>query len=683
MILSHRFVLFLFLASALSLFTACEQNNLEKDATVDSVKSELIRKPDITDAEYQKQLRSVFNKAQNLKTDTVRIKYLSELSLAFLNQKDSLHFTKSNQLYRTLSIKLKDSNRLAEAHWDIATFFRNTEVMDSSYYHYAKAQKIYDGMGNDFYSGRMLYNMGFIQGRVKDYTGAEINLIKAIELLKPLKKNKQLHMCYNWLGMISAGLKEYDNSIRYYNKALDYAKSLPNYRTKQIQAQNNIGSIYLRLEEYDRAERLFEDILNSNKNLKIEDPRRYSITLINLTQARYMLEKNDKAEENLRETLKIRTELEDSRGIASSNFHLAEFYLRQKDTVKALHHGILAKKVTKQSNDNQRMLETLLLLGVVDSENGVQHTLEYIALNDSLQQEERKTRNKFARIRFETNETIEQNRLLAQQKRLWIGIAVVVVLLALAAFLFFDQRAKNQKLRFQKEQQENNEKIFNLLSDQSQKVEEGKKIAQKRISEELHDGVQGRLQGVRMLLLGLNKRTTPEAIDQRSEAIKELQDIQEEVRAISHELSHAAYQKIHNFIKTIEDLLANVKESAKLDYSFEYDDSLQWDNLGSAVKVNLYRMVQESIQNCVKHAAANQLKLVFHLEKETLLRVSLIDDGKGFTIKKGRKGIGMRNIASRIAKINGEFDIESAPGKGTTVTFLIPIASLQLVQNQI
>ncbi|WP_430907791.1 tetratricopeptide repeat-containing sensor histidine kinase [Maribacter sp. 2-571] len=555
--------------------------------------------------------------------------------------------------------------------------------MDSSYYHYAKAQKIYDGMGNDFYSGRMLYNMGFIQGRVKDYTGAEINLIKAIELLKPLKKNKQLHMCYNWLGMISAGLKEYDNSIRYYNKALDYAKSLPNYRTKQIQAQNNIGSIYLRLEEYDRAERLFEDILNSNKNLKIEDPRRYSITLINLTQARYMLEKNDKAEENLRETLKIRTELEDSRGIASSNFHLAEFYLRQKDTVKALHHGILAKKVTKQSNDNQRMLETLLLLGVVDSENGVQHTLEYIALNDSLQQEERKTRNKFARIRFETNETIEQNRLLAQQKRLWIGIAVVVVLLALAAFLFFDQRAKNQKLRFQKEQQENNEKIFNLLSDQSQKVEEGKKIAQKRISEELHDGVQGRLQGVRMLLLGLNKRTTPEAIDQRSEAIKELQDIQEEVRAISHELSHAAYQKIHNFIKTIEDLLANVKESAKLDYSFEYDDSLQWDNLGSAVKVNLYRMVQESIQNCVKHAAANQLKLVFHLEKETLLRVSLIDDGKGFTIKKGRKGIGMRNIASRIAKINGEFDIESAPGKGTTVTFLIPIASLQLVQNQI
>ncbi len=665
------------------MFTACKKSKTENGTTFNDIESEVKRKPNVSDTEYRKQLQTIFNQAKALDIDTLQSKYFSQLSLAYLKLKDSLNFRKTNQLSKELGIQLKDSNRLAESHWDLATFFRNTGLADSSYYHYAKAQKLYERIGNDFHSGRMYYNMGYIQNMIKDYTGAEINLIRSIEILKPLKKNRQLYLSYNILGLISTSLKEYDNAINYFNKALEHGKNLPTFKSKQLTVQNNIGVIFSDQNKLLKTKAWFQKMLAENENLKNEAPLAYCLALINLVQAKYLLGETEGVEDDLMETLRIRTDLNDLTGIASSHFHLAEFYLQQKDTIRALSHGTTAKKVARQGNDNDRVLETLLLLGAVDSENGVQHTLEYIALNDSLQQEERKTRNKFARIRFETNETIEQNRLLAQQKRLWIGIAVVVVLLALAAFLFFDQRAKNQKLRFQKEQQENNEKIFNLLSDQSQKVEEGKKIAQKRISEELHDGVQGRLQGVRMLLLGLNKRTTPEAIDQRSEAIKELQDIQEEVRAISHELSHAAYQKIHNFIKTIEDLLANVKESAKLDYSFEYDDSLQWDNLGSAVKVNLYRMVQESIQNCVKHAAANQLKLVFHLEKETLLRVSLIDDGKGFTIKKGRKGIGMRNIASRIAKINGEFDIESAPGKGTTVTFLIPIASLQLVQNQI
>ena len=263
--------------------------------------------------------------------------------------------------------------------------------------------------------------------------------------------------------------------------------------------------------------------------------------------------------------------------------------------------------------------------------------------------------------------------LLARQKQLWTGIAATLLLLAISSIIIISQRRKNEKLRFEEEQQASNQKIFNMLLSEKSKIEEGKKLAQKRISEELHDAVQGRIQGIRMILLGLNKRNTPEAVAQRSEVIAELQDVQEEVRAISHELSHSAYQKIYGFITTIQDLLNDVKKSAGLQSSFLFDEDLDWDGLSGEVKINVYRIIQESIQNCVKHAKAKNVALTFHIQNNELFKVVLKDDGKGFKVKKGKKGIGMRNINSRIEKLKGTWQINSAVGEGTTVILYIPI----------
>jgi len=110
-------------------------------------------------------------------------------------------------------------------------------------------------------------------------------------------------------------------------------------------------------------------------------------------------------------------------------------------------------------------------------------------------------RGKYERIQFETNEVVAENELLARQRQLWTGIAGAAILLALFGFIIFIQRVKNQKLRFEQAQQETNQEIMSLMLVQSEKIEEGKKIEQKRISEELHDGVQGRLQGSRMMFV--------------------------------------------------------------------------------------------------------------------------------------------------------------------------------------
>ncbi len=137
------------------------------------------------------------------------------------------------------------------------------------------------------------------------------------------------------------------------------------------------------------------------------------------------------SETNLKEALEINIQENAVDQIAMSRYHLAEFYLAKRDTSLAIANAQEALELAKQSNDNQLILETLKLYPLLDPENAPAYLKEYLVLNDSLQEEDRKIRNKFARIRFETDEFIAENQLLARQRQLWIGIAIGLFLLAI------------------------------------------------------------------------------------------------------------------------------------------------------------------------------------------------------------------------------------------------------------
>ena len=97
-------------------------------------------------------------------------------------------------------------------------------MKDSAYFSYYKAQKIYELIKNNFYSGRLLLNMAIIQTDLKDYTGSEITTFKAIALLKPLNKYDQLYRCYNNLGIIFNELEDFDQALIYHDEALNLKK---------------------------------------------------------------------------------------------------------------------------------------------------------------------------------------------------------------------------------------------------------------------------------------------------------------------------------------------------------------------------------------------------------------------------------------------------------------------------
>lgn len=620
--------------------------------------------------ERRKILEDAHKKVHLTKNDSLKTKYFSRLSLAYLRINDSLRFRETNKETMRLAEKVNDSTVQAEAHWDLAIYLRNAIVLDSSYYHFAQAQKIFQAQEKKGLSGRMLFSMAQIQTDINDYTGSEVKTINAIQLLKPLNEYDHLYNCYNNLGVVTNNLKEYDKAVDYHEEALFYLNKTNLASTLQYSSLNNIGVIYQEKGDHPKAISYFEQILRYD-SLLVKNAELYAKVLNNLAYNKFKNRDTVNTFNQLNRALEIRDSIDDFRGLSVSHYNIAEYYVEQQDTISAFAYAEKAKTYAKRSSNNKRLLLTLKLLAKIDSKNNIRHIQDYISLNDSLQQEERKIRNKFARIEFETDEVIEKNVLLAKQQQLWIGISIGLLVLAAFILLSIYQRIRNQKLRFEQQQQASNQEIFDLMLNQKEQIEEGKQAEQKRISEELHDGIVGQMAGIRLMFIGLNKRNDANSVEQREGLIKKLQETEEEVRTISHELNHASYQKIHNFINSIQDLLDSTGNVAGIANSFYYSQETDWDDLSSEIKINIYRIVQESLQNCVKYAKASNILLDFDTNEKGI-KIVISDNGVGFDVKKGKRGIGLRNIDSRVKKLDGTWEITSQVGEGTTTIIEIP-----------
>ena len=638
----------------------------------DSISYWLSEENSNSDEEYSKNLSKAYDLALQEKNDSLKSKHFSRISYYYSLIGDSLQFRRSNNIALSLSEKIRDSNALANNHWDLAFFLEDHAVEDSAYYHYAQAEKIFRSLKNDYSTARVLYSLAKVQSDIKDYTASEVTTIEAIELFKPLDKYYNLFLCYNNLGSVTNALNEYDKALEYYDKALFYLdkSKMDNSNRLKNTVFNNIGMVFQAKGENKKALENFEKVIESD-SIYFRDIKSYAQALSNYAYSKNKLGDTVGVLASFVKSLKIKDSINDTRGLALTNYEIAEYYYDRKDTAKALKFAQTAKQISEQTSNNRRLLESLELMAKVDPENSSKYTQEYIKLNDSLIKEERSVRNKFTRIRFETDEFIEQNELLTRQRQLWIGIAIALFVLAAFILITIDQRRKNQKLRFEQAQQKANQEIFNLLLAQNKKVEEGKQLEKKRISEELHDGILGQMLGIRLILSGLNNKTDSDSVLKRSDLLKKLQGLEEEIRTISHELSRASQEKIHNFIVSIEELVKTIQDSSKMKCHFEYDQKIDWDQLKGDIKINIYRIVQESLQNCIKHAKATKVDLLFQSENEHV-KIIISDNGVGFDQKKGKRGIGLKNINSRLDKLKGTYDIQSEIGEGTKVTVTIP-----------
>jgi signal transduction histidine kinase len=238
-------------------------------------------------------------------------------------------------------------------------------------------------------------------------------------------------------------------------------------------------------------------------------------------------------------------------------------------------------------------------------------------------------------------------------------------------FVIRTQRAKNRELMLKQAQQKANEDIYNLMISQQNIIEESRSREKKRIAQELHDGVLGRLFGARLNLDSLNKQIGEAAIEKRNNYLTELKNIEQDIREISHDLNREKYVLINNFVAILNNLLEEQQSSFKSELIITLDDSIKWEQVENTAKINLYRIVQESLQNINKYANATEIKIDLKGVGENI-RLLIADNGEGFTVNTKKKGIGLQNMISRTYELKGTFDIRSKKGKGTTISVSFP-----------
>jgi signal transduction histidine kinase len=102
------------------------------------------------------------------------------------------------------------------------------------------------------------------------------------------------------------------------------------------------------------------------------------------------------------------------------------------------------------------------------------------------------------------------------------------------------------------------------------------------------------------------------------------------------------------------------------------DSTIKWESISNAIKINLYRIIQESLQNINKYANANAIHVEFKREIDNLF-LEIRDDGIGFNVNRAKKGIGLQNMLSRINECEGTFEIKSKKGEGTIIIVTVPI----------
>lgn len=614
----------------------------------------------------------------NQDNDSLNRKNLFKIANWYYNMNNLDEYQRVSKVIIEKSKAAKDSTNVAKGYSYLGDYYTNTSGKDSAFLYYSKAEKLYQKLNDKKNLGGVYISMAIVQGYENDYLGSELSAIKALNILRDTQEKAKVYEAYNILGFISNELKDYDKSLEYHTKALGLAKENNLNEFHQVATSlNNIGNVYQNQNEYHKAIQKFEVALE-DKNLFKDKPNLYAILLDNLGYSKLKLKEYSDLPDLFYRSLKIRDSLKLTTGIVYNKIHLSEFYAEKKDTVKAQQLANEALMLSRSAKSYKDVLSSLKQLGAVDPKKATEYSKEYIKINDSLQNAERRSKDKFARIQFETDEIILQNDKLAEQNRNILFFFGLVVMIGILLFVIKNQRSKTKELMLKQAQQKANEDIYNLMLFQQNRIEEGRANEKIRIAQELHDGILGRLFGARLNLDSLNKRQDDEAIVSRNNYLVELKNIEQDIREISHDLNREKHALNNNFIGIVNNLIEQQETVSEAKVSFVVDMEIEWEKIENYIKINLYRILQEALLNINKYAQAENIKIEI-VKQEKSLKLVVSDDGVGFSVSKKSKGIGLQNMLSRANACEGTFDVKSKLGKGTSITVIFPLETNQKI----
>ena len=580
------------------------------------------------------------------------------------------------KVYVKQSIRLADSARyklgLGDAYNMIGVVYDISGKYDSSIYFYEKAYDIFEEIKNLKGRGSSSNNLGLIYWNMADYDKALTYFFDALSDFEQIKNERFLSNALNNIGLVYYDIHNYAQSLKYHQKAkVIYEKLGDAYLLGAV--STNLSNVYNNLGKPDSAEYYCLQAIQLHTRANDE----YGLSIAYNGYASLQAEKGDtsKALEYFGKALKLKENLHEQVGITSILIQMAKIFNKQKNVTSEFECLNKARQIAEENNFKKDLMEIYSSLSSYYEKNNAALALEYFkkynSVKDSVFNENSNRQITELNTKYETGKKelqLKQQDLVIAKKNLVIAsIAGLLLVLSIAVFSYYKRNRLIQQKKLQEAVMKQQEMATKAVMD----AEENER---KRIAADLHDGI-----GQMMSAAKMNLSVFESELSFKNEAQKNsfenviglIDESCKEIRSVSHQMMPNALLKsglasaIREFIDRIDNRVISV--------------SLHTEGLDERIDSNketvLYRVIQECVNNVLKHAAATRLDI--SLIKDTDgISITIEDNGKGFdpSAMDAFNGIGLKNMKSRINYLKGSIDFDSKTGKGTLVAIHIPSA---------
>ncbi len=559
-------------------------------------------------------------------------------------------------------------------------YYQENESSSIAYENYHKAYESYLKAKDTLKVAKTLLRMGILEKNVRNYTKAKESLFTALDLIGEQQPDF-LESIYNDLGIVFDHLGNLSQSILYYKKSLTLRLQSGDKRLI-IQSLNNIATTYKDHQNYANAEKYFAQAFKFPKSELEKYPDEYARLIDNRAHLYFLKGNMDQILPDYLKALEIRKNSKIREGIIMSNLHLAQYY-RQVHNYN-FSDGY-AEDAYKESYGMQSFRDALTALSIIrdnaKSSGNLSRSLEYgnrynLLLNKLFDQE-MKTEEKFADIRYAASQKEKENKnlrlqnkeqqLLTEKRRKYLYIAIGLFgVIALAGIGYIQFSRMEQKQKEQKAEKE----IISLLFERQEAAEQAKHLEQERISNDLHDSIAGKLSGLMLKLDTIAISSPAEVKKKLAPAVEHVDVILQELTSIVHDMNEQ--QIISVTYPVLIEEIAKSQLSEKILFSFFIDHSIDWDKISNQIKLAFYYIIQQGVRNINEHSGACRASVEIRSE-DNIIFLAISDNGTGFG-KESSSGIGISGMRKRTQELGGKLELQSEKDKETTITIKIPLS---------
>ena len=561
------------------------------------------------------------------------------------DQKKALEYynTARNLLIRHLS-SMRVKRTVASLNNNLGVIHYMNGDLEGALRYFMEAVKFYEE--NDPLNGNRGFGYGNISttyAELKKLDNAVVYSKKAIEFAEKSNSKNLLMSASISHGNILLKLKRYDESMPYLQQAKTIAGELKNNYNLYLY-YSNIGEYNFNVKDYRNALKNFEMALGFARIM--DSPHEISATLIFIGTNQIFLRNYPAARKNLEQAEKLIREnrLKDQEQYVYESF--ADLFEKTGDYKRAIQYKnrFVELKDSMYAADNIKRIEFL----------------------DAQYQAEKKEKE----IMGLQNEKQIQSLTIRQKSTLnYLLIASVVVLLILGSLLYRNFRHRQQLARQRDELQQ--QRIQQLEKDKQlvavDAMLKGQEEERSRLAKDLHDGLGGLLSGVKYSLSNMkdNLIVTPDNMAVFERSLDMLDTSIKELRRVAHNMMPEMLTKF-GLDEALREY-TNAVNATKL-ITVKYQSLGMEERIDKSNEIIIYRIVQELLNNVLKHAEASETFIQL-IRDGNRLNIVVEDNGKGFDTAtlNDNKGAGWTNIRSRVEYLKGQMDVHSEQGKGTLI----------------